>query len=154
MPFTLAPRLATAGLLHSSILVLKRRPGTDTLLMLFDYSYTCRFTGEAATNMFLLTSPITTIITLLGGALGFALIMQPKDSITMRQLCLAVSFLTLCIAILMGLSFDKAATGYQFVSSVSFVAEYNTSFAVGVDGLSYIFLVLTLFTFPFLFLAA
>lgn len=54
----------------------------------------------------------------------------------------------------MGLTFDKAAAGYQYMSSIGFVCEYNSAFALGVDGLSYIFLVLTLFTFPFLFLAA
>jgi NADH:ubiquinone oxidoreductase subunit 4 (subunit M) len=54
----------------------------------------------------------------------------------------------------LGLLFDKAAAGYQFMSSTGFVAEYNSSFALGVDGLSYVFLLLTLFTFPFLFLAA
>jgi len=54
----------------------------------------------------------------------------------------------------MGLSFDKATVGYQYMSSIGFIAEYNSALALGVDGLSYVFLVLTLFTFPFLFLAA
>lgn len=40
------------------------------------------------------------------------------------------------------------------MSSFNFVPEYNLSFAVGVDGLSFVFLILTLITFPPLFLAA
>jgi NADH-quinone oxidoreductase subunit M len=62
--------------------------------------------------------------------------------------------MALAVGLAMGLSFDKAAVGYQFMSTVGTVAEYNSAFAFGVDGLSYVFLVLTLFTFPFLFLAA
>jgi NADH-quinone oxidoreductase subunit M len=104
--------------------------------------------------MFVLTSPVITIITLLGTALFAALLLPSKNIALIRQLCLSTSFVALCVAVLMSLSFDKAAVGYQFVSSFSFVAEYNSTFAVGVDGLSYIFLVLTLFTFPFLFLAS
>jgi len=62
--------------------------------------------------------------------------------------------LALAAGLFMSLSFDKGAVGYQYMSSIGFVAEYNSAFALGVDGLSYVFLVLTLFTFPFLFLAA
>lgn len=62
--------------------------------------------------------------------------------------------MALAVGLAMGLTFDKAAVGYQFMSGVGAVAEYNSTFAFGVDGLSYVFLVLTLFTFPFLFLAA
>jgi NADH-quinone oxidoreductase subunit M len=64
------------------------------------------------------------------------------------------SLLALASGLFMGLAFDKAAVGYQYMSSIGFVGEYNSAFALGVDGLSYVFLVLTLFTFPFLFLAA
>ena len=135
-------------------MALRRLLDTDTLLMLFDYSYTFLSTGEAMNSMFILTSPIITIITLLGVTLFAALILPSEKVALIRQLCLSVSFLVLCLSVLMGLSFDKSATGYQFVSNFSFIAAYNSTFALGVDGLSYIFLVLTLFTFPFLFLAA
>jgi len=62
--------------------------------------------------------------------------------------------LALAVGLAAGLSFDKSAVGYQYMTSIGFVAEYNSAFALGVDGLSYVFLILTLFTFPFLFLAA
>lgn len=74
--------------------------------------------------------------------------------LAIRTACLWGSLLALAIGLFMGLSFDKAAVGFQYMSSIGFVAEYNSAFALGVDGLSYVFLVLTLFTFPFLFLAA
>jgi len=104
--------------------------------------------------MFLLTSPVVTIVSLLTTSLFVALLIPAQNIERIRQLCLLTSFVALFVSVLMGLSFDKAAAGYQFVSSFSFIAEFNTTFALGVDGLSYIFLVLTLFTFPFLFLAA
>jgi len=71
-----------------------------------------------------------------------------------RKACLQGSLLAFAVGLAMGLTFDKAAVGYQFMSGVGTVAEYNSNFAFGVDGLSYVFLILTLFTFPFLFLAA
>jgi NADH:ubiquinone oxidoreductase subunit 4 (subunit M) len=60
----------------------------------------------------------------------------------------------LIVGVCAGLTFDKSAVGFQYMASIGFVAEYNSAFALGVDGLSYVFLMLTLFTFPFLFLAA
>jgi len=104
--------------------------------------------------MFTLTSPVLTIVSILGVAFFYALVIGAEKIAIIRQVCLAASFVALFVAVLMGLSFDKSATGYQFMSSFSFVAAYNSSFALGVDGLSFVFLVLTLITFPVLFLAA
>lgn len=104
--------------------------------------------------MFMLTSPILTIVAVLGLGFFYALVIEAEKVIITRQICLTVSFIALFIAILMGLSFDKSAFGYQHMSSFSFVAAYNSSFALGVDGLSFVFLILTLVTFPVLFLAA
>jgi len=101
-----------------------------------------------------LTSPILTIVSVLGLAFFYALIIGSKDIKTIRRICLFASLAALFTGVLMGLSFDKAAAGYQFMSSFSFVAGYNTALAIGVDGLSFVFLILTLVTFPVLFLAA
>jgi NADH-quinone oxidoreductase subunit M len=104
--------------------------------------------------MFILTSPVLTIISILGLAFFYALVIRAQNIEIIRKICLSASFAALFVGILMGLSFDKAAVGYQNLSSFSFVIEYNSSFALGADGLSYVFLVLTLVTFPFLFLSA
>lgn len=103
-----------------------------------------------------LTSPVLVILGLLIFTLVFV-VAVPRDArglLTIRTVSLWGSLLALAVGLAMGLSFDKAAVGYQYMFSVGFVAEYNSAFALGVDGLSYVFLVLTLFTFPFLFLAA
>jgi len=104
--------------------------------------------------MSIFMSPTLTIVSVLGLALFYALIIGAQKIELIRKICLTASFAALFVGILMGLSFDKAAVGYQDLSDFSFVREYNSSFALGVDGLSYIFLILTLVTFPFLFLAA
>lgn len=104
--------------------------------------------------MFILTSPILTIISVLGIAFFYALQITAERVELTKKLCLFASFCALFVGILMGLSFDKAAVGYQNTAEFSYVSEYNSAFAVGADGLSYVFLMLTLVIFPFLFLAA
>jgi NADH-quinone oxidoreductase subunit M len=104
--------------------------------------------------MFIFTAPILTIISILALAFFYALVIGAQKIETIRKICLFASFAALVVGVLAGLSFDKAAVGYQYLSSFSYVVEYNSTFALGVDGLSYIFLILTLVTFPFLFLAA
>lgn len=103
-----------------------------------------------------LRSPVTTLLIVLGVTFIFVLIAprDPKGLLVVRTICLWGSLLALAVGLSMGLSFDKGAVGYQYMTSIGFVAEYNSAFALGVDGLSYVFLILTLFTFPFLFLAA
>jgi len=104
--------------------------------------------------MFILSSPILTIVSILSFAFFYALVISAEKIELIRKICLSASFAALTVGVLMALSFDKASTGYQYLASFNFVSEYNSAFAVGADGLSYVFLVLTLVTFPFLFLAA
>jgi len=63
--------------------------------------------------MFILTYPILTIVSILGVAFFYALVIGAEKIVIIRQICLAASFAVLLIAVLMGLSFDKAAVGYQ-----------------------------------------
>lgn len=101
-----------------------------------------------------LTSPLLTIIWILSFGFFGALIIRAEDIVTVRQWCLFTSLAALFVGVCAALSFDKAAAGYQFMNSFNFISQYNMSFAVGVDGLSFVFLLLTLVTFPPLFLAA
>lgn len=104
----------------------------------------------------LLSAPLLVLLGVLLSTLLFVLVV-PRDArglLAIRTMCLWGSLLALAVGLFMGLTFDKASVGYQYMSSIGFISEYNSAFALGVDGLSYVFLVLTLFTFPFLFLAA
>jgi NADH-quinone oxidoreductase subunit M len=103
-----------------------------------------------------LHSPILALFSILSATLTFVLLVPRTEKylLATRVVALSGAFTALAVGLSMGLTFDKSAVGYQYMSSIGFVSEYNSAFAIGVDGLSYVFLVLTLFTFPFLFLAA
>src|SRR4051794_9923119 len=96
----------------------------------------------------MLAQPILLVIAVLAISFFLALITPAKNISQIRQLCLLSSLAALFVGIFACLAFDKGAAGYQFMSSFNLIAEYNLSFAIGVDGLSLVFLMLTLFTFP------
>jgi proton-translocating NADH-quinone oxidoreductase chain M len=105
--------------------------------------------------MFAFFSPLLAIVLTL--VFGFALsLVTPAENIgRIRRACLASSLLALLFCLLSCLAFDRGTfVGYQFTCGFNFVPEYNLAFLLGVDGLSFIFLLLTLFTFPILFLSA
>lgn len=104
--------------------------------------------------MFLFTAPLGNIITVLLVGFLFSLVTRGENIVVIRVACLLTSLVALTIGLLACLSFDKSAAGYQFMSGFNFVQEYNLTFALGVDGLSFVFLLLTLFIFPILFLSA
>jgi NADH:ubiquinone oxidoreductase subunit 4 (subunit M) len=54
----------------------------------------------------------------------------------------------------MGYTFDKSLAGFQYISAYHVLPNYNLALTFGVDGLSMVFLLLTLFVFPVSFLAA
>jgi proton-translocating NADH-quinone oxidoreductase chain M len=105
-------------------------------------------------SLMLLANPVFLILIVLLGTLAYVLLVPARYIAEIRTLCLTASAIALFISLIAGVIFDKSAAGYQFVASCIDVYAYNTSFAFGMDGLSYIFVVLTLFTFPFLFLSA
>jgi len=102
----------------------------------------------------MLTHPLLSIVAILGVSFIFSLAARAERVALIRIVCLGASFASLVIGVLAGLSFDKGAAGYQFLSGFNFVEQYNLTFALGVDGLSFVFLLLTLFIFPVLFLSA
>jgi len=104
--------------------------------------------------MFILFYPLLSIVAILLGGFLFSLATPAEKISTVRITCLTASLIALLIGLLACLAFDKGAVGYQFMSGFNFVREYNLTFALGVDGLSLVFLLLTLFIFPVLFLSA
>lgn len=101
-----------------------------------------------------LTSPILAIISILGAGFVLSLLAPASRADAIRQICLAASLLALLVGVAAALAFDKATIGFQFMSTFNLVPQSNLSLALGVDGLSFVFLILTLITFPPLFLAA
>jgi NADH-quinone oxidoreductase subunit M len=101
-----------------------------------------------------LQSPLAAIAFLLAVKLVFTLVLPAKSIATIRYVILSASVIALFIGVTACLAFDKSDIGFQFLTSLNFVSEYNLSFTLGADGLSMVFLLLTLFIFPILFLAA
>lgn len=103
--------------------------------------------------MFLLSSPLISAVAVLLLSFLFCLIVRAEEIATARAICLSAPLLSLVVGVVACLSFDKGAAGYQFMSGFNFIQEYNLTFALGIDGLSFVFLLLTLFIFPILFLS-
>jgi NADH:ubiquinone oxidoreductase subunit 4 (subunit M) len=104
--------------------------------------------------MSLFTNPIIFILSSLSLGLLFLLLLRPESIVTIQRICLTTSFLALNAGMALCLLFNRGATGYQFLYNADFLPQLNITFALGVDSLSLVFLILTLFIFPVLFLAS
>jgi NADH-quinone oxidoreductase subunit M len=108
--------------------------------------------------LYLLTNqPIFVILVLLFGAFGltFLLISSSAEGLnTVRRMILFTSTFAFAVGLFSALSFDQAMSGYQFSCNLLRLYDYNITFNLGVDGLSMVFLLLTLYTFPTFFLTA
>jgi proton-translocating NADH-quinone oxidoreductase chain M len=74
--------------------------------------------------------------------------------VVIQQLCVAVSFAALVIGLLSCSMFNYLLCGFQFFTELKISPLHNNTLTLGADGLSLIFLLLTLFVFPLLFLSA
>jgi NADH:ubiquinone oxidoreductase subunit 4 (subunit M) len=70
------------------------------------------------------------------------------------EAALVTSFLALYVGLYSCLFFDKGATGFQFFNHFTLQPFYKVDLMLGVDGISFTFLLLTLFIFPYCFIAA
>lgn len=101
-----------------------------------------------------LQNPLICIVVVLATTSFFTLMAPVEALLFIRLATLAASLAALIIGLIAGLSFDKGVTGFQFLTTLSTSTAYNFSFTLGADGFSMVFLLLTLFIFPVLFLAA
>lgn len=85
-------------------------------------------------------------------SVGFGMIFLARHEYAVH-LAIAYSLAALLVGVCAGYSFNKSL-GFQYLSSYSILSEYNLSLTFGADGLSMVFLLLTLFIFPVCFLAA
>lgn len=84
---------------------------------------------------------------------GFVLLILLPSALS-RFVATGVSLLGLLVGLYAAYTFDKSLPGFQEVSVYEVLPAYNLTLALGVDGLSILFLLLTLFVFPVCFLAA
>lgn len=101
-----------------------------------------------------LQNPLAIISFLLAVTLGFTVVLPARNLVAIRYVILSSSLLSLFMGVIACLAFDKSSAGFQFLATLNFIPEYNLGFTLGADGLSMVFLLLTLFIFPILFLSA
>jgi NADH-quinone oxidoreductase subunit M len=100
-----------------------------------------------------LQQPLLSLIVFLGASFTFSLLLPSSRPEVIRLFSLVVSLIALLLGVLACLSFNQSA-GFQFLYRVDILPEYNLGFTLGADGISMIFLLLTLFVFPVCFLTA
>ena len=97
------------------------------------------------------------LLTLIGALplLGAGLIyfLPSKNSDLIKKYVFAVTTLVAIGAIFLALGFDKSVTSMQYVQSNSWISAFNINFAVGVDGISLVLILLSTILVPIVVLA-
>src|SRR3954449_2285405 len=77
-------------------------------------------------------------------AIGEAVVaaLPPARAALARQLALGVSLLVLLLAVLATVAFDSGGDRFQLTTSVSWIADFGVRFALGVDGIALVMLLL------------
>jgi NADH-quinone oxidoreductase subunit M len=85
-------------------------------------------------------------------ALIVALIPSKNTGLIKRVAVIATALIALT-SILLATGFDKASTGLQYVQSNSWISSFNINYAVGVDGVSLVLILLSTILVPIVVLA-
>jgi NADH-quinone oxidoreductase subunit M len=95
--------------------------------------------------------PIVTsliVLPLLGALLLFLVRDDEAHEALIRNVALAVSLVVFAVTLLMWVRFDPASADFQFVERHAWIPAFGISYAVGVDGISLLLIVLTGFLTP------
>lgn len=97
------------------------------------------------------------LLTLVGispliGAL-IVLLIPAKKSELIKRAAFIITLLIALFSILLAVRFDKVITGFQFIQSNSWISVFNVNFAVGVDGISLVLILLSTILVPVVILA-
>src|SRR3954463_18662 len=95
--------------------------------------------------------PIVTsliVLPLLGALLLFLVRDDEANEALIRNAALAVSCVVFAVTLLMWIRFDPASADFQFVERHAWIPAFGITYAVGVDGISLLLLVLTGFLTP------
>ena len=94
---------------------------------------------------------ILELVPLIGSGLLFAL---PKGNAKLiKQSAFALSVVTLIVSLLIAYRFKTNVSGMQFVESRSWIANFGIRYAVGIDGMALVLILLTTILTPIVLLA-
>ncbi len=91
------------------------------------------------------------VLPLLGGGL-VALLPRGNDELA-RRVALGVSLVTLVIAVLVAVAYEPGAGAFQLTTSWSWIPAWGVRFALGVDGISLVLILMTAVLVPVCILA-
>jgi NADH-quinone oxidoreductase subunit M len=91
------------------------------------------------------------LVPLIGAALVFAL--PAGRDLLAKQVALAVSLVTVGLAIAIGVSMDNTNGGLQFVEKYSWIRSFGISWSLGVDGISAVLIVMATILVPLVIIA-
>ena len=86
------------------------------------------------------------------GAIILAVV-PSKNSELIKRFALGVTLIVAVISILLATGFDKADTKMQYVQSNSWISSFNINYAVGIDGISLVLILLATILLPIVVLA-
>ena len=97
------------------------------------------------------------LLTLVGispliGAL-IVLLIPAKKSELIKRTAFIITLLIALFSILLAVRFDRVSTEFQFIQSNSWISAFNINFAVGVDGISLVLILLSTILVPIVILA-
>ena len=97
------------------------------------------------------------LLTLVGispliGAL-IVLLIPAKKSELIKRTAFIITLLIALFSILLAVRFDRESTEFQFIQSNSWISAFNVNFAVGVDGISLVLILLSTILVPIVILA-
>lgn len=89
----------------------------------------------------------------LAGALLLSLVKRSYTS-EIKGLAVAISIVTAVASLLLPLGFDSTAAGLQFVESNAWIPQFGVRYELGIDGISYVLIMLTTLLTPIVLLSA
>ena len=85
---------------------------------------------------------------------GIAALMFVRGDVWVRRVALGVSLLALCLSCVLWWGFDPSVEGMQFVERTAWMENFNIQYAVGIDGISLVLVLLTTLLGPLCVLAS
>ena len=85
-------------------------------------------------------------------ALVIALLPKANDKL-IKTVAFASTTVIALISLLLATGFDRAQTGFQFTQSASWISAFNINYAVGIDGISLVLILLSTILVPIVILA-
>ncbi len=86
------------------------------------------------------------------GALILATLNKSNELLA-KQIALAISILTAVVTLLMALQFDRGMTNLQFVESYQWISSFGIKYALGVDGIALVLILLSVILVPIVIVA-